>query len=122
MRAPETLHATRVVAAPSVLDRLPTDGGTVLRFAPDEALVLDASVDAPVDGVTEDERGFVGWWLTENELAEVIHQVEWPIPEHRPTLAQGLVAGVPAKLWLERDRALLLCQAAFAHELVERLP
>jgi hypothetical protein len=29
---------------------------------------------------------------------------------------------VPAKLWLTQDRALLLCAAAYAHELEERLP
>jgi hypothetical protein len=28
---------------------------------------------------------------------------------------------VPAKLWLAEDRALLLCAAAYAHELEERL-
>jgi hypothetical protein len=37
-------------------------------------------------------------------------------------LAQGLIAGVPAGLWLTDNGALLLCAAAYAHELVERLP
>jgi hypothetical protein len=36
-------------------------------------------------------------------------------------LAQGLVASVPAKIWLTDDRALLLCAAAYAHELARRL-
>jgi hypothetical protein len=70
-----------------------------------------------------DEAGFVGWWLTLDELNDaVVPHVDWPLPEDRPALAQGLVAGVPAKLWLAEDRALLLCAAAYAHELVDRLP
>jgi hypothetical protein len=68
------------------------------------------------------DHGFVGWWLTADELAAVRHHVEWPIPEDRPALAQGLVAGVPARLWLTEERALLLVAAAYAHELQERLP
>jgi hypothetical protein len=73
--------------------------------------------------IVEDEAGFVGWWLTPDEVARIVlPHVDWPLPLERPALAQGLVAGVPAKLWLADDRALLLCAAAYAHELEERLP
>jgi hypothetical protein len=72
--------------------------------------------------IIEKEVGFVGWWLTPDELATaVLPHVDWPLPSSRPALAQGLVAGVPAKIWLTDDRALLLCAAAYAHELAERL-
>ena len=47
--------------------------------------------------------------------------IEWPLPETRPVLVQGTIAGVPAKLWLEEDRALLLTLAAYRHELESRL-
>jgi hypothetical protein len=126
VREPEPLVGARVVAAPDVLDALlPLPEGRVgLRFAADDLFILGKSkVIFPEPGIVEDEHGFVGWWLTPDELAEhVLPHLEWPLPATRPALAQGLVAGVPAKIWLTEDRALLLCAAAYAHELVERLP
>ena len=125
MRAPEPLIGARIVAAAGVLDALLPlpEGRVALRFAADELFVLGRyTAIVPEPGIVEDEHGFVGWWLTPDELAEVAHHVEWTIPVTRPVLAQGLVAGVPARLWLTDDRTLLLCAAAYAHELVERLP
>ncbi len=129
MRALETLPGLRVVATPEALDTAPWGEETiVLRFAPDDAFVMGTSEIALADdladqhAIVEPETGFVGAWLTSDELAErVLPHVEWPLPAARPALAQGVVAGVPAKLWLEDDRALLLCAAAYAHELTERL-
>ena len=125
MRAPEPINALRVVAAPATLDGLAwPDGAAVLRIAADDLLVIGATLGGVTDEATviEDERGFVGWWLTGAEVREeVLPHVEWPLPGGRPALAQGLVAGVPAKLWLSEDRTLLLCAAAYAHELEERL-
>ena len=44
------------------------------------------------------------------------------LPAGRPALAQGLVAAVPAKLWLDEDgTARLICLAAYAAELQERV-
>jgi hypothetical protein len=123
VRAPEPVPGVRVVAAAAVLDGLWTDGGATLRLADDEALVIGGrSVVDDSAAVVEDEAGFVGWWLTPDEVAGVGHHVEWAIPAARPALAQGLVAGVPARLWLTEERALLLVAAAYAHELMERLP
>jgi hypothetical protein len=124
VRAPERLPALRVVAAPEVLDGVTApDGQPVLRVAPDELLVIGAaSVEVTGEHLVVDEAGFVGWWLTVEEVRDQVQpRVEWPLPTARPALAQGLVAGVPAKLWLTEDRALLLCAAAYAHELEERL-
>ena len=124
MRAPEPMPGIRVAARPEVLDRLawPT-GVTTLRFAADEMLALGAT-DTPEPSVTaEPEAGFVGWQLTAEEVAAtVLPHLEWPLPVARPALAQGLIAGVPAKLQLGVDgRALLLVARAYAHELMERL-
>jgi hypothetical protein len=48
--------------------------------------------------------------------------MEWPLPTERPALAQGSIAGVPAKLWLPaRGDALVLTATAYAHELEQRL-
>jgi hypothetical protein len=126
VRAPEPIPALRVVATSQDLDdQTWTNDVAALRLAPDELLLVGAAT-VQIAGehvIVVDEAGFVGWWLTPNELKEaVVPHVDWPLPTDRPALAQGLVAGVPAKLWLAEDRALLLCAAAYAHELVDRLP
>ncbi len=64
----------------------------------------------------------MGCWLSAQELTDhVLPHVDWSLPDERPVLAQGLIAGVPAKLWLTTDQSLLLCAAPYAHELSERL-
>ena len=124
MRAPEALRGTRVVASPQVLDALAwPEAVAALRFAADDLFALGATNPQVADAIAEEEAGLVGWWLSLEELhVHVLEHVDWPLPATRPALAQGLVAGVPAKLWLTRDRALLLCAAAYARELEERLP
>jgi hypothetical protein len=125
VRAPERMHGTRVVASPAVLDaREWPDGAAALRLAADDLLLIGAALADMGDAsaIVEEERGFVGWWLSSDELRDrVMPHVEWPLPDSRPAFAQGLIAGVPAKLWLAADRSLVLCQAAYAHELEERL-
>jgi len=125
VRALETLPGLRVVATPESLDgALWSEDAIVLRFAPDDAFAIGMSDVALADdgAIVEPERGFVGTWLTRDELVDHVQpHIEWPLPAARPALAQGLIAGVPAKLWLADDRALLLCAAAYAHELTERL-
>ena len=123
MPALEPLHGLRAVADPAALDAARWDGDdvTVLRFAPDDALVLGAlGVDVDDDNaIIEPETGFVGAWLP---LGEVLPHVEWSLPTGRPALAQGMVAGVPAKLWIDGDGdVLLLTAAAYAAELGGRL-
>ena len=125
MRAPEPIAALRVVATSQALDEMAwTNDVVVLRFASDDLLAVGAaSVTVSGEHLVVDEAGFVGWWLTPDEVtSRVLPHVDWPLPPERPALAQGLIAGVPAKLWLAQDRALLLCAAAYAHELEERLP
>ena len=125
MLALETIRGVRIVADPAGIDRIRVIAGTVvLRFATDDALDL---VDGPlesveIDAIMAEESGFVGCWLTPAEVASrLVPHIEWPLPKARPVLAQGLIAGVPAKLWLATDRALLLCAAPYAHDLAERL-
>jgi hypothetical protein len=121
----ETLRGGRVVADPAALDAARWKGDPlVLRFAPDEAFAIGAAggtLDDP-DAILEPEAGFAGVWLTTEELLSlVVPHLEWPLPETRPALLQGTIAGVPAKLWLEGDRALLITLAAYGNELEERL-
>ena len=127
MRGPEPLHAWRVVADPVALDSL--DARVVLRIAPNDALVLDDAEPAVHDphAIVVAERGFVGWELGPDQLDALARgHIEWELPATRPaaqsSLAQGLVAQVPAKLWLRDDgTALLVCAAALSADLQERL-
>ena len=123
MPALDRLRGVRVVAEPASLDRADWRGDdvTVLRFAPDDAFGLGArTVDIDDEhAIVEDEAGFVGAWV---DPAGIAPHTEWPLPSERPALAQGSIAGVPAKLWLPADGpALLLTAAAYAHELSDRL-
>ena len=128
MLALETLRGTRLVSDAAALDGMVVaEGAIVLRFAPDELFVVFPEPSGQLDeahskAIVVEETGFVGCWLTLNELmARVLPHVDWALPDARPVLAQGFVAGVPAKLWLEPKRALLVCAAAYANELAERL-
>ncbi len=123
MRAPELLHGLRVVAKPAALDaaELP-DGATMLRIAPDDAIVAGAAtltLDDPF-AITEPEYAFVHWRLTPEEFDEVTDHIEWPLPA-AGQLGQGLIAGVPAKILVSSDHVLLIVSAGLAHELLERL-
>ncbi len=128
MLALEPMHGLRVVADPEALDRASWSSDrdvTVLRVAPDDAFAVGArSVEIDDEhAIVADESGFVGAWLTAEELeAWVLPRIEWSLPLDRPTLAQGSIAGVPSKLWLRATGgALLIAPAAFADELAGRL-
>ena len=126
MHALRPLTATRIAATPASLDaaRWPSDA-IVLRTAPDEATVL-ATV-APADiadahAIVEAETALVGVWIPADEaLALLERECDWEWPSARPAFAQGAVAGLPMKLWFERDRVLFVVPAPFAADFAERL-
>ncbi|CAN5469790.1 hypothetical protein BH20CHL7_BH20CHL7_14460 [soil metagenome] len=125
MPAPDKLErrpGLRVVADPAALDRARWSGDDVLvlRTAPDEALALGATDVELADehAIVTEEAGFVGGIV---DLDAVRHHIEWPLPTERPALAQGSIAGVPAKLWLADDRVTLVVHAAYAADLQDRL-
>lgn len=130
----EALVGPRVVADPVALDGAAWHGGgpiTVLRLAPDDAFGIGA------DGVVVDddhaivvrEDGFVGRLFALGEFErDVLPHIEWPLPSDRPALAQGAIAGVPAKIWFTAGSgssgtsgALVITWAAYAVELQDRL-
>jgi hypothetical protein len=118
----ERVRGLRVVADRSAVDdaRWTGDAVTVLRFAPDEAFAIGATavaIDDP-DAIVEDEAGFVAGAV---DLDVVSAHIEWALPSERPALAQGSIAGVPAKLWLTDEGATLVVQAAYAADLLARL-
>ena len=121
----ESLAGLRVVAEADALDRARWTGEqiTVIRIAPDEAFAIGATAVEVDDehAIVESEPGFSGARLDAAGLDQVLHHVEFPLPAVRPALAQGKVAGVPAKLLLNDDGALLLVQTAYVADLESRL-
>ncbi len=124
MPALDRSPGTRVVADPAAIDAwlagLPPST-IVIRPAPDDAFAIGVATAEVADphAIVVDERGFVGGWCT---LEDLRRHLEWTPPTERPALAQGSVAGVPAKLWIAADdRVFLVTAAAYADVLAERL-
>jgi hypothetical protein len=120
----ERLSGWRIVATPDAIDdaRWLGDDVVVLRIVSDEAFGIGAEgveVDDP-DGIAEDDRGFVGAWLDPLDVQALVAHADWGLPTVAGELAHGKIAGVPVK-FLAGDRALLVTQAAYAHDLTERL-
>lgn len=130
LRAP----GIRVVATPEAIDGAAWhDDGPgpeefeplVLRFAPDEALAVGATgveLDDP-HAIVVEEAGFVALMYPADEFIDhVVPHIEWPPLETRPAFSQGLIAGVPAKMYLDvTGSAVILVQDAYQDELVDRL-
>ncbi|MXX61612.1 MAG: hypothetical protein F4112_01130 [Holophagales bacterium] len=124
------LEATRVSATPAALDALIAEppwpaGALAFRTAPDELLVT-ASPDFEVAGdphaIVERETAFSYVWLGEATVERFLdRECEWRRPDARPALAQGEIAGIPAKLWFEAGRTLILTPAPFAAAFQRRL-
>jgi hypothetical protein len=123
------LEAWRVVALPAALDAAARDEEAMIRVANDEALFLcDDCPDhiglADPSAIVVSDDGWCGSWMSMLAFVSLCaHAIDYPIPTARPVVMQGLIAGVPAKVWLRDDDedVLLFVQAAFAHELTARL-
>ncbi len=121
----ERVHTTRIVATPAALDAARWPAGHVaLRTAPDEVLVTPPLASPQVADehaiVMADGAFFGGWIAPALALAVLERECEWEVPHARPAFAQGMVAGLPIKLWLESERVLVLVTAPFAQDLAER--
>lgn len=120
------IQATRIVATPAALDAAvwPQDA-LALRIAPDEALVtttVSADIVDDPHAIVAPDAGFVGAWVGADEALEFLERCcEWEIPRERPAFAQGAVAGLPVKLWLEEERVLFLVPAPYAADLEEHM-
>ena len=122
----EYIPMTHIVATPAALDATVwPDNAHVLRVAQDEALVFppipDLALDDPYAIVVED-GGYVSVWLPMDvALAFLERACEWAPPALRPAFAQGMVAGIPVKVWFETERVLFITPAPYAHDFQERL-
>lgn len=127
MPALEAFTATRIVATPTALDTATwPENSLPLRTAPDEVLLLNSSAPnaLPADehAIIEPEGSFMGLWLPMNEALDFLQRTcAWELPAACPAFAQGAVANVPVKLWLESERVLFIVQAPFAADFLERL-
>jgi hypothetical protein len=117
----------RVIASPDALDvMLAGPGSTVVRISPDDALVIgptEPHVLGDEHAIITPEHGFAAAELTADQLTSIaVEHIEWQLPTARPALAQGQIAGVPAKLVLHAGGgATLLVACAARHELEARL-
>jgi hypothetical protein len=133
MLAANALHAVRVIALPSAVDSFVASmrawpiAKVALRVAPDELMVLhvdatDVSIPDDPHAIVEAEHGYsliaLSWTEFERHVRPLI---EWAIPTERPALAQGMVAFIPAKLWLTADGARIVVATPFADTLLERM-
>lgn len=125
MRGRDCSPAVRVVATPeSLAGAAWPEGVRVLAVAPDEVLVLgteSVQVDDPA-ALVEPEGGF---WLVETTRAEleewVATNATWPLPDAPRYFVQGAVAGIPVKLDVVDDRALIVTRLSLRHDLEDRL-
>ncbi len=123
------IAATRIVAKPAVLDSADfPQSSLALRFAADELFVTPPLQDESVilahdpHAIVISEGGFAGTWLDAAEAAEFLAQnCAWEVPNGRPAFAQGAVAGIPTKLWLEEDQVLFIVPAPYAADFAERM-
>jgi hypothetical protein len=131
LRAP----GLRVVAAPRALDEATWyDEGPgpdefvplVLRLAPDDAYAIGATaVELDDDhAIIESEVGYLALMFPADEFADiVVPHLEWPPPLERPAFAQGAIAGVPTKLYIDSTgAAIVLVLDSYADDLLDRLP
>lgn len=125
MRGHDCSPAVRVVATPEAIAATtwPPDG-RVLPLAPDEVLVLGTDAVAVEDpaALVVPETGF---WMVEvgrSELEEwVAANAGWPLPDANRYFVQGAVAGIPVKLDVAGDHALIVTRLSLRHDLEERL-
>jgi len=117
---------TRIVATPAALDRAAWPAtALVLRLAADEIFVSAPVAAELIDdphAIVVPDGGFAGLWLPTAAALDFLERAcEWEVPSSRPAFAQGMVAGLPMKLWLETDHVLLIVPAPYATDLQERL-
>ena len=124
-----TLLCVRITAKPAAIDAANWPAHAIMvRVAPDDALVIDATVDdaagvaaADPHAIIEPEAMFRGAWLDDAQLEALTHKLEWPLPTTRPALAQGMVCGLAIKLVLQADRTMLIVSGSAFHEVPDRL-
>ena len=131
----QRLEGTRIAGPAHLLDRLRLpEGCRALPFAADEIFVTpslsrvqleldDPAGQAQLDRIlVQRETGFAGAWIDAESAHSFLERCcPWPLPKQRPAFAQGRVADLPVKLWLEEERVLVLVPGSCSAELEERM-
>ncbi len=127
----ERFDSTHIVALPDALDRIEMDaldlgdGVIPMRFAPDELVLLNHTGPIDVDdshAIVVPDGSWRGEWLDADTAALFLRaECAWSIPERRPAFAQGLVAGLPVKLWFDQQRTLIVIAHVRADDFAARL-
>jgi hypothetical protein len=122
----ERVPLTHVVASPDALDSAVWPAGAIVMWvAPDEVLAISSErpkVSGDPYAIQMQDYGYAGLWLDQVAALDFFSRsCEWKLPEERPAFRQGAVAGLPAKIWFDRDRVLLMVPAVYAEELKERM-
>lgn len=122
----QPIELTRIVADEAALETavFPLDA-LIFRVASDERLIMPASETVSVaddHAIILTDGSFTALWLeAEAALSFLQGHCEWELPTNRPAFAQGLVADIPTKLWLEDERVLFLVPAPYVNDFAERL-
>ena len=122
----ERVALAHIVASPAAIDSaIWPSGAIVMRVAPDEVLAITSSPPILSDdpyAIQVEDHGFAGVWLERAAALDFLSRgCEWDLPEERPAFRQGAIAGLPAKIWFEPDRVLILVPAPYAAELKGRM-
>lgn len=121
----ELLVGRRVVAAPSAIEAATwPEGSKVLHFASDDVLVLGPGPIEIIDphAIVEADAGFCFTRMTEEAIVDLLAEnASWQLPETRPCFAQGMIAGLPAKVFVGDGGTMLIAPAPYAAELEARL-
>lgn len=123
------LNAVRITASPAALDALAwPDRVIAVRIAPDDLLAIDATIDIATavmahdpHAIVEPEPLFCGAWLDDAQFERFVARLEWPLPAHRPSMAQGMVDGLAVKIVQFVGRTLLIASVSVFHEIPDRL-
>ena len=129
------LAGFRLVASPASLDAMTISGSgagpIVLRVAPDEVLGVFASDEGGLGAMSisdDPDRLFTvdnswhGVWVEPDAAMDLLERhADWEPPNERPAFAQGLVAGLPVKVWWSLARVLFVVPATFGVDFEERV-
>jgi hypothetical protein len=126
---PAKLSVIRVLADDWQRKLVDVAGSVTCGVASDEVLLLcepnratsvaESVRSSLADGTTltlDDSDSFACWWLAGDRVDDALARLsEIRLPADRPSFFQGLVAGVPAKVMLEAESALVLVSSSLSH-------
>jgi hypothetical protein len=100
----------------------------VFRVAPDEAFIYSEAGELRLPKLSDEhaiitqDSSLAGIWLNQKEAHTFLeHECLWELPKTRPAFAQGTIAHLPAKLYFEQERVLVITSAVYALDLAKRL-